>query len=113
MSRAPLSPRGGWTTAAGTFDTAYLEDGNAQIAAIVGRRGGFNPHEADTQYGHLLNRKPRRDVGSCSQVTSGGPPASALDEGQEVRVDRVGMRGRHAVRKVFVALERTMLQEFR
>ena len=30
MPRAPLSPRGGWITGCGTFDTAYLEDGNAQ-----------------------------------------------------------------------------------
>jgi hypothetical protein len=29
MPRAPLSPRGGWTTGCGTFDTAYLDDDNA------------------------------------------------------------------------------------
>jgi len=34
MPRAPLSPRAVGSLAAGTFDTAYLEDGNAQKPAI-------------------------------------------------------------------------------
>ena len=39
--------------------------------------------------------------------------ASALDEGQQIRVDRVGVSGRHAVRKALVALEGAVFQELR
>ena len=35
----------------------------------------------------------------------------ALDERKQVRVDRFGLRCRHAVRKAFVGLQRAVLQQ--
>ena len=36
---------------------------------------------------------------------------SILDESQEIRVYGFGLRGRHAVRKAFVGLQRAVLQQ--
>ena len=57
---------------------------------------------------------PKADVTNVHWRLALGATASALrlQEGQQVGVDRVRLRGRHAMREALIGLQRAVLQKF-
>ena len=81
----------------------------------------------DRRAGAEIRHRRPRCLSLCHQRPQGTQPrgcdgahrtgqltrGSALDEGEKIRVDHVGMGRRHAVRIVLVGLERSMLEQLR
>ena len=83
-----------------------LESSTARPAALHFIRG----HGAPAACPDVLSSDERPFCSSsqgCSASADARPPSrSGLDEGQQVRVDRLGLGGRHAVRESLVRLQR-------
>ena len=89
--------------------------------------GGSPQRSRDRGAGAEIRRRRPRCLSLCHQRPQAAEPgrgdgahrtgrlirASALDEGEKIRVDHVGVGGRHAVRIVLVGLERSMLEQLR
>jgi Protein of unknown function DUF72 len=99
--------------------------GNGRSAPMGRRRLSRRPRNCSG--GTAIRRDRRRGVSLCHHRPQGAKPggcdgahrarrmirASALEEGEQVRIDRISMGSGHAVRKVLVALERAVFQELR
>src|SRR3984885_7227534 len=89
-------------------------------------RGRLAEGSCDTGAGAEIRYRPRC-LSLCHQRPQGTEPrgrdgadrtgrltsASALDEGEKIRVDDVGMGGGHAMRVILVCLQRSMLEQLR
>ena len=67
-------------------------DGRAELKATAA-------YEVDQSFA-----RPRR---------TGMPDDSGIDERQEIRIDRIGLRGGHAVWEAFIGFQGAVLQQFR